>query len=84
MCRFATISPSESATRPFGPTSAIGALPATAPDSRTGADAPRVFRSVMDISTCERGRNGPRIATFSNVRLGPTTSTRSWERNSPG
>ncbi|MNO73982.1 hypothetical protein D3C76_649640 [compost metagenome] len=59
-------------------------VPSMLPDSRTGALTPIAKESVREISNCEAGRAGPKIRTFANSPLGPTTATVSLAANCPG
>ena len=59
-------------------------VPATSPDSRTGAMMPMLRASVRLSSTWSALRTGPRMDTPASSRLGPTTVTRSLEAYWPG
>jgi hypothetical protein len=85
MWRQAQMSPSfELVSVPFGPSSVIGADPATWPEWRTGASTPRWNSSVRETSTWQAGRSGPSTRTPSIRRRGPTMFERLLAGELPG
>ena len=63
-------------TCPFGPTSVAAPDPLTSPDDLTGATNLKRSASLLEISTCEAGRTGPKIRTpAKSLPSGLITST---------